>query len=102
MSEAIKQVWKSQPESKIVAAAPSNSAADLLALHLLKQIPKSQIIRFYAPSRLPKLVPEKLKDICNFHPSRNGITLEAMMKYQIVVVTLVTAGRLASAGNEFC
>ena len=44
ITEAIKQVWKTKPESFIVAAAPSNSAADLLALHLIKQVPKTQIV----------------------------------------------------------
>ncbi len=46
ITEAIKQVWKTKPDSYIVAAAPSNSAADLLALHLIKQVPKSQMVRF--------------------------------------------------------
>ena len=39
ITEAIKQVWKTKPESRIIASAPSNSAADLLALHLIKQVP---------------------------------------------------------------
>jgi helicase MOV-10 len=56
ISEAIKQIWKSKPNSHILAAAPSNSAADLLAVNLKKQVPNSQILRFYAPSRLEKLV----------------------------------------------
>ena len=47
ITEAIKQVWKTKPESYIVAAAPSNSAADLLALHLIKQVPKSQMVSLY-------------------------------------------------------
>ena len=47
ITEAIKQVWKTKPESFIVAAAPSNSAADLLALHLIKQVPKTQIVSYF-------------------------------------------------------
>lgn len=97
ISEAIKQVWKSQSGSYIVAAAPSNSAADLLAEHLVKQVPKTQILRFYAPSRLEKLVPSKIHDISNFGKRRN-LSLEDLAKFRIIVVTLVTAGKLASAG----
>ena len=55
-------------------------------------------VRLYAPSRLEKLVPEKIFEISNFHPSHAN-AMEDMMKYKIVVVTLVTAGKLASAGK---
>ena len=80
-----------------MAAAPSNSAADLLAKHLIKQVPKSQILRFYALSRLEKLIPEDIMEISNFHAS-HPTTMEDLMKYRIIVVTLITAGRLAGAG----
>ena len=55
-------------------------------------------VRLYAPSRLEKLVPEKIFEISNFHSSHAN-AMEDMMKYKIVVVTLVTAGKLASAGK---
>ena len=45
ISEAIKQIWKIKSDSNIVAAAPSNSAADLLARQLVKNVPKTQILR---------------------------------------------------------
>ena len=54
-------------------------------------------MRFYAPSRLEKLVPEKILDVSNFHPSHAN--MDDMIKYRIIVVTLVTAGKLASAGK---
>ena len=100
MSEAIKQVWKSQSNSRIIASAPSNSAADLLASKLLKQVPKSEIIRFYARSRLERQVPGDLKPISRFHSSHFDDSLEALKRYRIIVVTLVTAGKLASLGFD--
>ena len=45
ISEAIKQIWRLKSDSHIVAAAPSNSAADLLAKKLIENIPKTQILR---------------------------------------------------------
>ena len=98
ITEAIKQIWKTKTEAYIVAAAPSNSAADLLAEHLIKQVPKTQILRYYAPSRLEKLVPAKVKDISNFHPSRSALKMDDLVRFRIIIVTLVTAGKLASAG----
>ena len=45
ITEAIKQIWKSNNRANIVAAAPSNSAADLLARRLIENVPKTQILR---------------------------------------------------------
>ena len=45
ITEAIKQIWKSNNRANIVATAPSNSAADLLARRLIENVPKTQILR---------------------------------------------------------
>jgi len=49
--ESIKQVWRLNEHSHILATAPSNTAADLLAERILHQIPHSQVLRLYSPSR---------------------------------------------------
>ena len=54
--------------------------------------------RLYALSRPLKAIPDKIIEISNFHPSRSETSLATLMKYRIIVVTLVTAGKLASAG----
>ena len=60
--ESIKQVWKKNPEAKILVAAPSNAAADLLAVKLLEHIPKEQIVRLNAAARDETGINETLAD----------------------------------------
>lgn len=49
------QLLRKDDNVKILACAPSNSAADLIAERLLKQLKPKQILRVYAPSRSPAL-----------------------------------------------
>ncbi|XP_072026794.1 putative helicase MOV-10 [Amphiura filiformis] len=103
--EAIKQVYSKLRASYILACAPSNSAADLLAKRLITggtPVAKTTILRMNAASRVWPTVDQELKgaNCCNFNkmtgenyfPSKEDI-----MRKRIVVTTLVTAGRIASA-----
>jgi len=40
LAEAIKQIWKKDSSFRIIVATPSNSAADVIALRLMEDIPK--------------------------------------------------------------
>ena len=97
--EAMLQLYKTQ-NVKILACAPSNSAADLIALRLLDTVSPTDILRLYAQSRDPKKVPQKIKDerVSNFHRPQCDGNYAEIMKYKVVVTTLVNAGRLLSAG----
>ena len=55
------QVHHLMPSSFILACAPENSAADLLAERLLDHVDKGQLFRMYAASRPWDFVPQKLK-----------------------------------------
>ncbi|XP_041952751.1 putative helicase mov-10-B.1 isoform X1 [Alosa sapidissima] len=97
--EAIKQLYDSPSCSHILACAPSNSAADLLCERILEHVDKGQVYRLYASSRDPKTIPQPLRDRCNL--SGDGFVFpckEELMKYKILVTTVVTAGRLVSGG----
>ncbi|XP_068731732.1 putative helicase mov-10-B.1 [Montipora capricornis] len=89
--------------SIILACAPENSAADLLAESLLDHVVKGKLFRMYAASRPWDFVPQKLKDarVVNFDSVRRDVFYpskeELMTNYRIIVTTLVTAGRLVSA-----
>ncbi|XP_035677292.1 putative helicase MOV-10 [Branchiostoma floridae] len=96
--EAIKQVHNLNYKSVILACAPSNSAADLLAQRLIKEAQfKASLFRMNAVSRRWDSLPQDLKDArcCNYD-SRGEVYFpskeEIMQKYRIVVTTLATAG----------
>lgn len=85
---------ESNPEKQLVCA-PTNSTADLLTVGLLNAVPKAKILRIYAMSVNITLIH---KDISKKHTniSNGNVTLPDIMKtenYDIIVTTLVTAGR---------
>uniref|UniRef100_A0A8C5MGK4 RNA helicase n=1 Tax=Leptobrachium leishanense TaxID=445787 RepID=A0A8C5MGK4_9ANUR len=98
--EAIKQVLKCTPGTHVLTCAPSNSACDLLCQRLLKHLGPNQIYRMMASSRNYRDVPEDIKPCCNWD-SREGCFVYPrkmeIMKYKVVITTLVTAARLVSA-----
>ena len=54
--EAIKQVWKTDSNSRILVAAPSNTAADLLASKLLPVVPDTELLRLVSDRWLEKML----------------------------------------------
>uniref|UniRef100_A0A8C2ZZL1 RNA helicase n=1 Tax=Cyclopterus lumpus TaxID=8103 RepID=A0A8C2ZZL1_CYCLU len=91
--EAMHQVIKADPCARILACAPSNSACDLLCERLMVHTNASQIYRVYASSRDPRSIPKNMLVKEFEFPLK-----EVLMKYSIVVTTMVTAGRLVSGG----
>ena len=49
--EAIKQILRRNPDARILACAPSNSAADVITSRLSELLRPDVLFRFYAPSR---------------------------------------------------
>merc|ERR1719186_713093 len=102
MVEAIKQITSLEINNRILVTAPSNAAADVLASRLNQHIPPSQLLRLHAPSRSFKSIPEDILNVSNVERmSGNSFSypaVEELTKYRVLVVTLVTAGRLVSSG----
>lgn len=97
--EAIKQVWKLSRDAHILATAPSNTAADILASRLARDLPHTNILRMHASSRSHESIPENLLPISNVTEG-GGYRFQPMTelsKFKIIVTTLVTAGKLVSA-----
>ena len=96
--EASKEVWRLDSESHILACAPSNTAADLLTVRLRRDVPPDQILRLNALSRPDELIPDSVKPCSNTGSAGHYIPpLTVLAQYRIIVSTLVTAGKLASA-----
>ncbi|XP_072212162.1 helicase MOV-10 isoform X1 [Excalfactoria chinensis] len=98
--EAIKQVWSCIKDARILACAPSNSAADLLCQRLLADIPPRYIYRIMASSANYREVPADVRPCCNWDDSEKCYVYpskELLQPYRILITTLVTAGRLVSA-----
>lgn len=99
--EAIKQVNKSKATTHILACAPSNSACDLLCERLLGYVDGHRLYRLCAPSRDPRTLPPKLLKHSNWNEAEDSFVLPSdgpPMDYSVIVVTLVTAGRLVTGG----
>ncbi|XP_034724950.1 putative helicase mov-10-B.1 [Etheostoma cragini] len=99
--EAMNQVSRADKSARILACAPSNSACDLLCERLMVHMDPHRIYRVYASSRSPNSVPVNLLKYCNWDQKLEAFVfpgIQILMKYKIIVTTLVTAGRLVSGG----
>lgn len=93
--EAILQVFLNLTHSRVIACAPSNSAADLLTEKLWAsgQLVSSDIVRLLGFQRDVDSVPPRIKHLCI-----NTGHLKKAARHRIVVATVVTAGALYGLG----
>ncbi|KAM4645813.1 LOW QUALITY PROTEIN: helicase MOV-10 [Amazona ochrocephala] len=99
--EAIKQVWTCFKDARILACAPSNSAADLLCQRFIKDIAPRHIYRLLASSRNYQEVPPEIRPCCNWDNEQSCYVYpskEDLGRYRILITTLVTAGRSEDLG----
>ncbi|TFY71300.1 hypothetical protein EVG20_g1693 [Dentipellis fragilis] len=90
--EAIRQILKKEPGAHILACAPSNSAADLIASRL-SDLGADHVFRLYAASRVKRAVPEELLPFT--YINRNGHfshhPVDKMCKFSVLITTCVSA-----------
>ncbi|KAL0958010.1 hypothetical protein HGRIS_000184 [Hohenbuehelia grisea] len=99
MIEAILQVLRYNRHARILACAPSNSAADLL-VGGLKSLGKDALFRFYAPSRSKNQVEH---DLLPFTYLRDDLhfsvpPIARMKAFRVVVTTCVSASVISGIG----
>ncbi|XP_042861099.1 putative helicase mov-10-B.1 [Penaeus japonicus] len=96
--EAIKQIYKREPHSRILVSAPSNAACDNITTRLLEHISMRHIFRMHSKSREICSIPLDVKRVSNiagqevYFPSS-----ERLLEYRVVICTLVAAAKIASA-----
>ena len=98
--ECIRQLLAKDPQAKILACAPGNSAADLIGFHLRGHLNKDELFRFYAPSRFKDQVPEYLLPF-TFTKSGDHFSVPSMDRlknFKAVVSTCGSAGVFSGVG----
>jgi helicase MOV-10 len=92
--EAMLQTLLNKPNARILACAPSNSAADIIAERLAAVLDTDSLFRFYAPSRFKNQVPDRLLDYTCFKPGTETFSIPPMARlkrFRVIVVTCVSA-----------
>lgn len=91
--EAILQILKLKPRARILACAPSNSAADLIASRLAGVLTPDEMFRFYAPARFKDDAPDELLKYTSVTPAGHFTAppLPTLKRYRIIVTTCVSA-----------
>ncbi|KAF5285040.1 hypothetical protein FQR65_LT02352 [Abscondita terminalis] len=98
--EAILQIRLHKPDQKMLVCAPSNFAADEIMKRLIKKgMSKLTLFRYVALSYSSDLIDISVKPYTNikdefYHPSQ-----DELLKYFVVVTTVVTASRLVNGGT---
>lgn len=90
--EAIRQLYLTKPTARILACAPSNSAADLIASRL-RDLGPTVLFRFYAPSRAQNQVPDELQPFIATKVDGHFTVppMAALKRFRIIVSTCVSA-----------
>lgn len=90
--EAIRQILLKDPEARILACAPSNSATDLIA-ERLEVLGPSQLFRMNAPSRAQSTLPKVLGQFSRKNDYGTFLIppKAELMKFRVVVSTCISA-----------
>jgi helicase MOV-10 len=95
-------MYRLYPTKRILACAPSDAAADVLALRLVDKLPTNSLFRLNWWQRPMQSVPTALLAVS--HQASNGTfdlhPLATMLSFSVVVCTCHTAGALGLLGED--
>ncbi|KAG8954846.1 hypothetical protein FRC04_010329 [Tulasnella sp. 424] len=97
--EAIRQILAWNPAARILACAPSNNAADIIADRLRDSLSITQLFRLNAPSRV-KTVPRSLEAYCLRYDDGSFRVPgpQIIMQYRVVVSTCASSSLANGVG----
>lgn len=99
--EAIRQILLNYPDARILACAPSNSAADIIA-ERLSALGKAVLFRMVAPSRSPATVPAEVVQFTRVN--EHGVFIcppkEELETFRVVIATCCSGGVPFGIGVE--
>ena len=80
-----------------MVVAPSNSAADVIAQHLVasKYFTTGDFVRLVGFLRQESQIPETIRDFCN-----DGESLDVIARHRLIVCTCTTAGQFFQLGLD--
>ena len=105
--EAILQTVEHHPNAHILAVAPSNSAADTIALRLIPHLVPTQMVRLNSPTRTFAEVRDALMPFCMVSTSDSvsgsvgaffGLDVGRVVRANVVVLTCDDASALLEGG----
>lgn len=90
--EAIRQILNKDPQARVLACAPSNGAADVIAERLL-DLGSDVLFRLNAPSRNPKHLPPSLNSIVfkDVHGQFSVAGRAQLERFRVIVSTCGSA-----------
>lgn len=99
--EAIRQLLDKSPQARVLACAPSNSAADVIAERLLDLGP-NVLFRLNAPSRDPKHLPTSLSNIVfkDMHGQFSVAGRTSLERFRVIVSTCGSASITHGVGMQ--
>lgn len=99
IQEAVIQIHKTMPTSRILICAPYNSACDVLMRGLIKAIPKSDMFRVNATFREKEEVPGDILPSCLYIKDCFSCpSYEELSSFRVIFSTFITSFRLRNAG----
>lgn len=99
--EAIKQLHKQNPQSRILVTAPSNAAVNVLVARLLTSFNPTEMFHFVAFNHDPASIPAPAMPYCK--RDEQGFImppLQQFLSYRIVISTCAMASKLHNYGVE--